>query len=308
MIIHTGMRTDIPAFYTPWLCNRLRAGSVCVRNPFDRAQVTRYRLDPAVVDLIGFCTKNPAPMIPHMELLRDFGQLWHVTITPYGRDVEPHVPQWREVTASFRRLSAIVGTHRIVWRYDPIFLHGHYTLDFHRRAFKEMAETLAGTTESVVISFITRYAKTLRNFPGIRAVLPEERMEIGACIIETARAHGMTVYPCGGGRELAALGADCGGCMTARIYERALGARLQFPQYARQRTECDCYLGADIGAYDSCPHLCCYCYATSHAGRMQRNIHTHDPASPFLLGDAEPGDRVHDARQESWLERQEVLF
>ena len=171
-----------------------------------------------------------------------------------------------------------------------------------------MAETLAGTTESVVISFITRYAKTLRNFPGIRAVLPEERMEIGACIIETARAHGMTVYPCGGGRELAALGADCGGCMTARIYERALGARLQFPQYVRQRTECDCYLGADIGAYDSCPHLCRYCYATSHAGRMQRNIHTHDPASPFLLGDAEPDDRVHDARQESWLERQEVLF
>ena len=68
MIIHTGMRTDIPAFYTPWLCNRLRAGSVCVRNPFDRAQVTRYRLDPAVVDLIGFCTKNPAPM---MRQLRD---------------------------------------------------------------------------------------------------------------------------------------------------------------------------------------------------------------------------------------------
>jgi hypothetical protein len=308
MIIHTGMRTDIPAFYAPWFCNRLRAGTVSVRNPFDPTQVTRYRLDPRVVDLIAFCTKNPAPMLSHMELLRDFGQIWHVTITPYGRDVEPYVPPWREVVESFRRLSELVGVRRVVWRYDPIFLHGAYTLDFHRRAFAEMAEMLAGATESVVISFITRYAKTLRNFPGVRAVLPEERMELGAYIVETARSCGMTVYPCGGGRELAALGADCGGCMTPRIYERALGARLRFPQYTRHRAECDCYLGADIGAYDSCPHLCRYCYATTHAARMRRNVRAHDPASPFLIGQAEPGDRVHDARRESWLERQERLF
>ena len=189
MIIHTGMRTDIPAFYAPWFCNRLRAGTVSVRNSFDPTQVTRYRLDPRVVDLIAFCTKNPAPMLSHMELLRDFGQIWHVTITPYGRDVEPYVPPWREVAASFRRLSALVGVRRVVWRYDPIFLHGAYTLDFHRRAFAEIAEMLAGATESVVISFITRYAKTLRNFPGVRAVLPEERMELGAYIVETARAR-----------------------------------------------------------------------------------------------------------------------
>ncbi len=308
MILHTGMRTDIPAFYTAWLCNRLRAGSVSVRNPFDPAQVTLYRLDPAVVDLIGFCTKNPAPMLAHMELLAPFGQFWYVTITPYGRDVEPHVPPYTEVIHSFRRLSEIVGVRRIGWRYDPIFLDDRYTIDFHRRMFAMMAQQLTGATEMVVISFIKRYAKTLRNFPGVRAVMPAERLEIGASIIETARACGMTVYPCGGAGELAALGADCGGCMTPRIYERALGRRLRFPRYTRQRQECDCYLGADIGAYDSCGHLCRYCYATTHPTRMRRNMRTHDPASPFLLGDAEPGDRVHAARQESWLDAQEMLF
>lgn len=131
MIIHTGMRTDIPAFYTPWLCNRLRAGSVCVRNSFDRAQVTRYRLDTAVVDLIGFCTKNPAPMLPHMELLRDFGQLWHVTITPYGRDVEPHVPPWREVAASFAaslRLSERIGLLGVtILSFSTVNIHWTFT-------------------------------------------------------------------------------------------------------------------------------------------------------------------------------------
>ena len=81
MIINTGQRTDIPAFYAEWFANRLKAGFVCVRNPFNPNQVSRYRLDHSIVDVIGFCTKNPAPMFPHMDLLRDYGQYWFVSST-----------------------------------------------------------------------------------------------------------------------------------------------------------------------------------------------------------------------------------
>ena len=73
MIIQTGMRTDIPAFYSRWFLNRLREGFVLVRNPYDPQSVTRYRLDPSVVDLIGFCSKNPAPMLPHLDELDRLG-------------------------------------------------------------------------------------------------------------------------------------------------------------------------------------------------------------------------------------------
>ena len=73
MIINTGMRTDIPAFYSEWFVNRLKAGFVLVRNPYNPHSVARYRLSPDVVDLIGFCTKNPAPMLPHMDLLQSYG-------------------------------------------------------------------------------------------------------------------------------------------------------------------------------------------------------------------------------------------
>ena len=86
MIINTGMRTDIPAFYSDWFVNRLKAGFVLVRNPYNPRSVTRYRLSPDVVDLIGFCTKNPAPMLSHMDLLRPYGQYWFVTITPCRTD------------------------------------------------------------------------------------------------------------------------------------------------------------------------------------------------------------------------------
>ena len=55
MIIQTGMRTDIPAFYSQWLLNRIREGYVLVRNPYNFSQVTRYNLSPDVVDLMAFC-------------------------------------------------------------------------------------------------------------------------------------------------------------------------------------------------------------------------------------------------------------
>ena len=97
MILQTGFRTDIPGFYSTWFANRLRAGFVLVRNPYDPQSVTRYAINPDVVDLIGFCTKNPAPMLPRMELLRPYGQYWFVTITPYGPEIEPHVPPKAQV-------------------------------------------------------------------------------------------------------------------------------------------------------------------------------------------------------------------
>ena len=91
------MRTDIPAFYSEWFINRIKEGFVFVRNPYNPVQVTRYSLSPDVVDLISFCTKNPAPMLGKMEHLDPYGQYWFVTITPYGKDIEPNVPDKQKV-------------------------------------------------------------------------------------------------------------------------------------------------------------------------------------------------------------------
>ena len=204
MIINTGQRTDIPAFYAEWFCNRLRAGFVLVRNPYDPQRVTRYRLTPDVVDLIGFCTKNPAPMLPHMDLLRPFGQYWYVTITPYGRDIEPRVPNKLQVLESFRRLSAMVGPDSMGWRYDPIFISPEWPVERHIKAFEYMAKALAGATHTAVISFIDLYEKTRRNFPEARPVSREDRLTLGRALAEIARQNGMILRPCaeGGSRAV----------------------------------------------------------------------------------------------------------
>ena len=304
MIINTGQRTDIPAFYSEWFCNRLREGFALVRNPYNPQSVTRYRLTPDVVDVIGFCTKNPEPMLPHMELLKPFGQFWYVTVTPYGKEIEAHVPGKLRVIDSFKRLSEAVGIDSIGWRYDPIFLSETYPPERHIRAFEYMARELAGYTHTAVISFIDLYEKTRRNFPEAREVSPEDQLTIGKAFVEIGRQYGIIIRPCAEGNDLSQFGADCSGCMTVPMYEQAIHCRLNVPHKAPARRQCACYLSGDIGAYNTCGHLCRYCYANYDAATVKRNILQHDPESPLLIGHLMPEDQVHDAKQESWKDFQ----
>ena len=308
MIINTGQRTDIPAFYAPWLANRLKEGFVCVRNPYNPSLVSRYRLDPKVVDAIGFCTKNPAPMFPYMDLLADYGQYWFVTITPYGKDIEPNVPDKHQLLEDFQKLSRMVGVDSIGWRYDPILITERYTIDYHLRAFEKMASELDGYTKTVVISFVDLYPKVRRNFPELQEVPGEQRLSLGKRLIEIAGAHGMTVKPCAEGDELAAYGADCGGCMKISDYEKAIGQKLNAPKIKGARAACGCFLSCDIGAYNTCKHLCRYCYANAEPDIVLARSRQHDPDSPFLIGNYQEGDIIHDVEQKSWVDPQASLL
>ena len=310
MIIQTGMRTDIPAFYSEWLFNRIEEGYVMVRNPYNPAQVTKYSLSPEVVDLLAFCTKNPGPMLPYMDRLKSYGQYWFVTITPYGKEIEPNVPDKREVINCFKRLSGIVGVDSVGWRYDPILINEKYSVEQHIQVFEKMADLLSGYTKTCVISFIDIYKKVERNFPMARTVSKKERITIGKAFVEIAEKYGMTIRTCAEGNELEEYGADCSGCMTVRTYETALHNRLDVPKRKNNQRngECACLLGVDIGAYDTCGHLCRYCYANTNVALVKENMRRHNPKSPFLLGESMPGDCIHEAVQKSWIDGQICLM
>ena len=308
MIINTGQRTDIPAFYAEWFARRLQEGTVCVRNPFDHAQVSRYRLSPDTVDLMVFCTKDPSGMFPYMDLLKDYEQYWFVTVTPYGREIERNVPEKRKVLNDFRILSEIVGSRRMCWRYDPILLNERYTKEYHLKVFEKMAKELKGSTETVVISFLDLYQKVKRNFPEAKEVSREDSLYLGERMIRIAEENGMILKTCAEGDLLAPYGADCRGCMTLSMCEELLGTSLKMPYRKPAREMCSCILTSDIGAYDSCGHLCRYCYANSDEEAVKRNMRRHDPASPFLIGNNEEGDRIHDVVSTSWKEREIRLF
>lgn len=308
MIINTGMRTDIPAFYSEWFANRLKEGYVYVRNPFHPQSITKYILNEEVVDCIGFCTKNPSPMFRYMDLLKGYGQYWFVTITPYGKDIEPHVKDKHVLLDNFKQLSNIVGKDNIGLRYDPIFLTEKYNVDYHLRAFEIIVSSLEGYTHTCVISFIDLYAKVMKNFPEVKEVTVEEQLYLGKQMIQIAQKYGMVLKPCSEGNLLKPYGADTDGCMTKEVYEKAVGCRMKFPSISDNRSTCHCYITADIGAYNSCMHLCRYCYANYSKALVQHNYAQHDPTSPILIGHVHEGDTIHTAKQQSWKQRQLSLF
>ena len=210
----------------------------------------------------------------------------------------------------FKRLSGIVGVDSMGWRYDPIFIDEKHSVKWHISEFEKMAENLSGYTKSCVISFIDIYKKVERNFPSAGEVSKADRIGIGKEFIRIGAKYGMTIRPCAEGDELAAYGADCSGCMTVNTFETALHAYLDVPKRkSNQRNgQCACLLGVDIGAYDTCGHLCKYCYANTNAAFVKENMRKHDPLSPFLLGKSMPGDVIHEAQQKSWIDRQLRLF
>lgn len=307
MILNTGSRTDIPAYYSEWFMNRIRAGFVLVRNPYYPSTVYRYRLTPDVVDILSFCTKNPEPMLKYMDELKKFRQFWYVTITPYGTEIEPNVPSKKLVMQSFRRLSDAVGVNHTGWRYDPIFIHEKYTVDYHIRTFEKMAAYLQGYTKIVVISFIDLYQKTVRNFPEIREVSWHDQVRITEAFVRIAEKYGMQIYTCMENEKLAAYGADTGGCYSEELLEKALDLDLQVPRITMARKGCRCLLGADIGEYNTCAHFCRYCYANYDRELVIENRRKHDPASPLLVGNLKEDDRIQDAVQETYINRQLAL-
>ena len=166
MILNTGLRTDIPGFFSEWFYNRIDEGFVYVRSPYAKNLIYSYKLSPELIDCIMFCTKNPKPMFEKLEKISEFNQYWHITITPYGKEIEPNVPPVDELIESFKYLSRELGKEKVSLRYDPIFINEKYTLERHIESFEYIIESLSPYTTEAIISFIDLYEKTKRNFPN----------------------------------------------------------------------------------------------------------------------------------------------
>ncbi|MEO3944318.1 DUF1848 domain-containing protein [Gorillibacterium sp. CAU 1737] len=295
MIVSASRRTDIPAFYGEWLLHRIQEGYALARNPMNRRQVSRIPLTPDKVDAFVFWTKNPEPflsVLPHLE--ERFPSYTQVTITPYGRDIEQALPDKKTILASFIRLAQLIGAHRTVWRYDPILLSPAYSIRFHLDAFRHMAEVLHPYTGKVVISYLDEYAKTKRNTNGlgIRPPDAEERRELAGELAQIARSFGLRIEACSEPEDYRELGVASGSCIDPMLLSAILGREITPRKDNNQRAGCQCLPSVDLGAYDTCPHQCLYCYANASQAIAAARHASHDPFSPFLFGNLEEGDRV----------------
>jgi hypothetical protein len=277
-VISASRRTDIPAFYSEWFMNRIRAGYCEVVNPFNSGQITSVSLAPADVSAIVFWTRYPVPLLRHAAELRDRGYrfYFHYSINGYGEPLEEANPALDKAVTGFRAASAVART---IWRYDPVVLTEQATPAWHVDNFARIARELAGHTTECYFSFVDVYGKTRRNLAkrGI-SVIDADPAALARELSRVAAAFGMKLFAC---------------CEDALVGEGVEKGRCVFlPDAALRpaptRAECGCIESIDIGAYDTCRFGCVYCYATNSREAAGRRAARHDPEDAALWRPAVP--------------------
>ncbi len=290
MILFASGRTDIPAFYSNWFINRVKAGFVDVRNPFNQKLVSRIYFSD--VDLIMFCSKNPLPMINKLDILK-VPVLFHVTITPYGKDVEPNIPDKRLIIDGVKKLSLVLSIDNVVVRYDPIFLSDKYNVDYHIRAFDKLCKNLNGYVNKIIVSFMDEYknVRSNKNILKYRAFTREDYKKIGEAFSKSAHDNGMSVQTCFEDEDLTQYGFVKGECLSHELAYILTGKKFKSSN-VRKEKKCECVQMVDIGDYNSCMHMCKYCYANYDEKAVSSNFERHDDNSSLLIGSIQSDDVI----------------
>lgn len=289
MIVSASRRTDIPAYYADWFMNRLAAGEVLVRNPHNPRQIRRVSLLKEDVDGFVFWTKNPAPMLRHLPALSGYAYYFQVTLTPYGPDVEPGCPEKEaRVVPAMLALSDEVGPERVIWRYDPILLSGAYPKAFHYDAFERLARRLSGRVAQCTFSFIDMYRNTARSAQelGLRPIETGDMTEMAEKLSRIARDYGITLAACAETEDFSRFGIARARCVDPEILMAASGRALKYRRDKNQRPACGCAESVDIGAYNTCPGGCKYCYANYSPSLLRENLARRSPDSPLIQGES----------------------
>lgn len=291
MILNVSGRTDVVAFYMKWFMNRLEKGYIDVRNPFYKNQISRiYTKD---IELIVFCTKNPIPLLENIDKIK-IPFILHVTITPYKKDIEPNVKSKIEIINAVQKIAKIIGKENIYIRYDPIFINNKYNVEYHIKAFQKLISHLEGSTNKIIVSFLDYYKNVWNNIKVLnpKQVTEEDYKNIGIHFSNIAEKCNMTVQTCGENRTLEEYGFIKKDCIDEKLATK-LTKNTRFKRWkSRNNKNCHCVEMVDIGVYNSCPHLCKYCYANYDEKSIKQNILTHDENSSLLLGNITQDDII----------------
>lgn len=267
-------------------------------NPLNARQVSSVSLNPEEIEAIIFWSKNPAPMLPHLDELDRMGfrYYWQFCLNDYPRELEPNMPPVEDRIRTFLALSQRVGPLRVVWRYDPIIISNRTPAEFHRERFTSVADRLRGATYRVMVSVVDFYQKTNRRLSKLEgrgfwfdqtAASSEEMLDLLKDLAMAASEREIKMFTCAEERDLSAIGIARGRCIDEDLINRIWSCNLRYRKDPAQRDLCLCMVSKDIGVNDSCVHGCPYCYATRDHGLAERRYREHDPRSPAIWGDVE---------------------
>jgi DNA repair photolyase len=99
-----------------------------------------------------------------------------------------------------------------------------------------------------------------------------------------------------------------GKCIDDRLISELTGIKLNIARDKNQRKLCGCVESCDIGEYNTCRHLCIYCYANSNQKTIKKNISMHSDAAPLLIGELDEVPKIVGRKAASVMKIQSDLF
>lgn len=283
LIVSASRATDIPAFYSDWFFNRLNKGYIRWRNPYNGKDLyvsfdkTRF---------VVFWSKNPAPLLPLLPIMKQKGIGCYIqyTLNDYEAEgLEPNVPPMWDRIETFKRLVDELGFGSVIWRFDPLILTDKIAADDLLHKISNIADNLRGYAEKLVFSFadISSYRKVGRNLydAGINY---QEWAEAEMVDFSQRLADlnlGLELATCAEKVDLSEFGISHNRCIDPDLICR-LSPEIEplirnIKTDKGQRTLCGCITSKDIGAYNTCPHGCAYCYANASPFSARQNFLRH---------------------------------
>lgn len=310
IIISASRSTDIPSFHAEWFINRLNVGYVKWINPFNRTpQYVSFKKTRVIVFWTKNA-KPIMPLLDQIDS-KNINYYFQFTLNDYEDEgLEPSVPKLKERISTFKKLSKKIGKEKVIWRFDPLILSEKTSVEDLLEKIRRVGSEIHDYTEKLVISFadIEPYAKVKRNFKkagveyrdfdidsmdqiakGIQEINKEWGLKIATCAEERSfdEKYNISHNKCiddelmirlfrKDDELMRFLGVNENKSKDAPLFP--IGGGLE-PEIKRinlkdkgQRKQCGCIVSKDIGQYNTCGHLCVYCYANYSEKVVRKNL------------------------------------
>ncbi len=305
IIISASRSTDIPAFYSDWFVSRWEKGYIKWTNPFNGQPLyVSFKNARCVV----FWTKNPKTFMKHLDWCDKNipNYYFQFSLNDYDKEkYEAKVPSVESRIKTFKELSQRLGKKRVVWRYDPLILTKDIDVNELLRRVENIGNQIHEFTEKLVFSFvdISIYKKVQSNLnkenvPYIEWT--EELMEeFASKLCNINKSWGLHLGTCSEKIDLDKYGIVHNKCIDddlmidlfsedkelmdflgveitpADLFSDGEVIKTKKLKDKGQREDCGCIMAKDIGAYNTCPHECNYCYANASKDIAKKNYQNY---------------------------------
>ncbi len=326
IIVSASRSTDIPAFYADWFFKRMEIGYSAWTNPFNGVKSFVSYENTRFIVFWSKNPRPLIPYLGYLEERRIGTYVQYSLNDYELNGLEKGIPRLQYRIDTFKMLVDRLGVGSVIWRFDPMVLTDDISADVLLERVENIGNQLIGYTEKLVFSFadIAAYRRVKSNLDKSNIHYHEwtyaEMDSFAQRLSRLNEKWGFTLATCGEKIDLEKYHIAHNKCIDddliiKRAYDDSQlmkfmgvqiveGSLFGAPENAislpnglfavktknnrdnGQLAFCGCIASKDIGEYNTCAHLCEYCYANNSKEAALHNLSTHrnNPFAETITG------------------------